>query len=144
MLYSEFLEVLKNGGAKDGDSLWVVDFRHDDIMHKPLRNIPPTEVRLTLTSGMPPVKNVATNSIYHFRAYSKTGKLSASALNPYDNTAGAVWRGGVNVFFTKEEANEFYREQCEKVKAQIVLAQQQWNQRFNDMLADVATRVNGL
>lgn len=119
MLYKEFEEKIAAGDYSAGDSFWVTDFRHDNVLEKPIRNVKPTEVRLFPNDELPKNKKVY-YADYHFRPYGKTGKVMAQIIAPYDNTGFRSYTGNsLNIFLSKDEAEAHYIAQCEIVRKQV-------------------------
>lgn len=144
MLFPELQQLLEQGKVLVGDDLWISDFRHDDIMNKPIRNVAPTQVKVFSNEDLPANKKVYYAS-YHFRPVGKNGKLLATVIAPYDNTGFRGYTGSsVNIFLTKDEAVESFKVQCDEVKNQIFAAKEIWEKRFNDMLAEVDSRTIAL
>lgn len=144
MLFPELEKLISNGTVTVEDEFWVTDFRHDDILNKPIRNITPTLVKLFDNSNLPAGKKVYYAN-YHFKPVSKSGKVLATVIAPYDNTGFRGFTGvSVNIFFTKKEAQDFFTQQCDTVKEQIFTAKEMWEKRFNDMLSDIETKIISL
>lgn len=141
MDYKEFTVQIDAGYARVGDLFYITDFRHDDILNKPIRNIAPTQVQLFSNDDLPKGKHVY-YAEHHFRAVGKTGKPLAAVIAPYDNTGFRGYTGvSLNIFTTLEEAEAYYVKQCEKVLDQVKTAQDQWNARFNEMTATVSKSI---
>jgi len=131
MDYKELADRIDAGLTRVGDTLYITDFRHDDILNKPIRNIVPTEVELFSNDDLPKGKTVY-YAEHHFRAISKTGKVLAAVIAPYDNTGFRGYTGvSVNIFKTMEEAKAHYVTQCEAVIRQVEKAKAQANVRFD-------------
>jgi len=142
MLYPELETKIANKEVMAGDVLWITDYRHDDILDKPIRHVAPTEVRLVSNDDLPPNKKIYYAN-YHFRVMGKNGKLNALVIAPYDNT-GYKWKTGtsLNIFFTEAEAKAHYVEQSNQLKVALAVVRQEQNERFDRMLAEMDERIN--
>jgi hypothetical protein len=129
MDYRELAKQIEEGNIKSGDTLFVTDFRYDDILNKPIRHILPTEVIVTSIHEVP-IRGNFYHSNEYFRAIHKNGKISNTVIAPYDNTRA---RTSINIFLTLEEAKACYVEQCRKIFEQAEKAQHFWNNRFEEM-----------
>lgn len=133
MDYKELAEAINAGDIKVGDKLFITDFRHGDILNKPIRNIAPTEVILFPNTELPPRKTVY-YADYHFRPVGKNGAALSTIIAPYDNTGYRGYTGiSVNIFRTLAEAKAVYIEQCEKVLEQAQSAQDIWMRKFEEI-----------
>lgn len=120
-----------------GDTVWVCDYRHDDITEKPIRNIKPTEVVVVNNDDLPKNERVHYADI-HFKPIGKNGEMLKKIIKPYDNTGYRSYAGvSLNIFFTKEDCIEKYKEQCEKIKEQINEAEALMLSRFEKMKSDL-------
>lgn len=142
MLYPELLALIESGDKKIGDPVWVVDVRHDDILNKPIRNIPPTKVSIFGADMLPERKRVY-YADYHFRMVGKTGKPLAAVIAPYDNTGYRGFTGvSVNIFLTEREAKQFYITQCETIIVAAETAAEQWAKRFEGIVDDMKRKIS--
>jgi hypothetical protein len=72
-------------GTLTGDTIWVCHYNRPDLNKKPLRNVPPTLVKVRSIDELPKNKTV-----YYSKAFlspiSKSGKLLSRVISPVDNT----------------------------------------------------------
>lgn len=125
---------LKNDNLKDGDIVWICDFRHEDIFKKPLRNVQPTKV-IVLSNEKLPCNKTVYYSETHFRTLNKKGEPSSKIIAPFDNTGFRGRTGGcVNIFDDEKECIECFNNQCLEIKKQIEEGKQYSINRFDKML----------
>jgi hypothetical protein len=140
MLYPELRDQIANGTINVGDDVWIVDFRYEDVLNKPIRNVTPTLVRITSNDDLPARKTVY-YADYHFRPLGKNGAAKATVIAPYDNTGFRGYTGvSVNIFLTEAEAQARYQEQIREAREQIVVARERSDARFVTLLLDVEER----
>lgn len=124
-----------------GDTVWICDFRHDDIMNKPIRHIVPQAVVIADNADLPKGKTVYYSNI-HFLPLGKNGTPQKKVIAPFDNTGFRGRTGtGVNVFDTEKECRDFYLTQCNTVKSQIEEARKSSMARFDAMEAELAKTI---
>lgn len=141
MKYKDLEERINKGTVVDGTHFWVVDFRHENVLEKPIRNVKPTEVVLMGNASLPKGKRVY-YAEHHFRPIGKNGNPMAKVIAPYDNTGFRGYTGeSLNIFHTKQEAVDFYKKQCEKVQEQLEEADKAWKIRHETILDDLNMRV---
>jgi hypothetical protein len=141
MLQPELEELLEKRQIAVGDTVWITDYRHNEIQEKPIRHVPPTKVKIFDSSSLPINKRLYYTQ-YYFRAVGAKGNLLAAIIPAYDNTGYRGRAGGsVKIFLTEEEARSSYKQQCEVVKEQIMEAKNLWEQKFNEMLSEVDDKI---
>lgn len=142
MLYLNLLALIESGDKKIGDEVWVVDVRHDDILNKPIRNVPPTKVGIFGADSLNPKKKVYYAS-YHFRVTGKNGNPLAAVIAPYDNTGFRGYTGiSLNIFLTEREAKNFYITQCEKIIVAAQVAAEKWASQFAGIVEDMNRKIS--
>lgn len=124
-----------------GDTVWICDFRHEDIMNKPIRHIVPQAVVIADNADLPKGKIVYYSNI-HFLPLGKNGTPQKKVIAPFDNTGFRGRTGtGVNVFDNEKECRDFYLSQCDTVKEQIEEARKSAMARFDAMEAELTKSV---
>lgn len=133
MEFKEFSEQKLGRSIKIGDLVWICDYRHDDIMNKPIRHVVPQQVIIADNADLPKNKTVYYSPI-HFLPLGRNGVPKKQVIAPFDNT-GFRGRTGtsVNIFDNERECQEFYIQQCNIIKADIATARDAWMKRFDDM-----------
>jgi hypothetical protein len=141
MEFKAFVEDILGKIIHIGDTVWICDFRHDDIMNKPIRNISPQAVVIADNADLPKGKIVYYSNV-HFLPLGKNGSPQKKVIAPFDNTGFRGRTGiGVNVFDTEKECREFYLTQCNTVKTQIEEARKDSMARFDAMEAELAKSI---
>jgi len=139
MEYKEFFDLLEAGHITTGTRVWITDFRHRDIMQKPIRHIPPTHVEIHGDGkSSTPIMRTPYSVNYYFSPIGRSGKLSNKVVLPYDNTA---YGEAVHVFYDLEDAKAHYRTQCEDIRRQIIEARAIENARFDRIEAELDKRL---
>jgi len=104
MIFEDFI---KSDLCKIGNDVYICDYRYDDFSKKPRRHIKPTKVKIFDVSD-------AKKKIYYSSIFFKTE--NGREIGPYDNTGYRSYAGvAVNVFASKEEANEYYMVKCRQI-----------------------------
>lgn len=99
-------------GSMDGQTVYVCDYRQPDHNKKPIRNVPPTKVKILPNSE---AKKTVYYSNSFFKPYGKNGNLTAKEIKPYDNTGFRMYTGEpLYVFDTYKEAVEKWNELLER------------------------------
>ena len=115
MLYKDLEDLIVDKKIKEGDTLWITDFRFgsDGALNKPIRHVKPTKVKLVSNSELPKNKTVYYSN-YHFRPINKNGETSKSRIiAPYDNTGYRSYTGvSLNIFTDEKECKDFYIDLC--------------------------------
>lgn len=138
MKYHEFI---KQEGKSVGKRVWVCDYRHNDILKKPIRHVPPKEVEIFDNHDLPKPKKVYYSHI-HFRPINKKGAALKQVIAPFDNTGYRSYEGeSLNIFLTKEECIEYYLKQCRKVQAEIVAERVMVNKKLDEMIESVEEKI---
>lgn len=117
MDYKELTKRVMNGEFINGDTFWVVDYRHNDIKNKAIRHQPPIQV--ALDCGDIPEASRYNSSVLNALFYPilRNGKLGSKKISPFDNTAYSS--NYLFVFLDKESALEKYKEQCDVIEKEI-------------------------
>jgi hypothetical protein len=112
MEFKEFSENHFEKTVNIGDTVWICDYRHDDIMNKPIRHVIPQAVVIADNADLPKNKTVYYSPI-HFLPLGKGGVPKKQVIAPFDNT-GFRGRTGtsVNIFDSEKECRAFYLIQC--------------------------------
>lgn len=108
-------EWLKTEGVKEGELVWICDYRFDGLMiNKPIRHIKPTNVSI--------VKSQFTYySDWYFRKLKKNGDFIKKDISPYDNTGLRSRRGvAVQIFRTEKEAKDYYTSTCLELQKKLI------------------------
>ena len=98
-------------GTRNGQTLWVCDFRYTDFGNKAARNLKPTKVLVRSNSE-------TTKSIYYSNSHfvelnSKNEPIKSKVIAPFDNTGFRSFTGiPINVFETEHECREHFKKQC--------------------------------
>ena len=102
-------------GVRDGQELWVCDFRQPDLNKKAARNIAPTMCLVVSNDALPKNKTVYYSNS-HFVPYNSKGKLTKKVIGPVDNT-GFRCRSGVylQTFRHEKECVDFWNKQVQEV-----------------------------
>ena len=107
------IEKIKNG-SMNGKTVYICDYRRSDILKKPIRNVPPTEVMVRSNEEI-------TKRIYysesHFVALKKNGEPSSKVISLYDNTGYRSYPGEpVKVFDNELECKAQWNDDLKKVE----------------------------
>lgn len=90
-----------------GKTVWICDFRFNDVLEKPIRHVQPTEVTIVDNSELPKGKKVYYSDVF-FRPVG-----TKKAIGPYDNTGYRSYPGtSVQVFLSERECREKYWAMC--------------------------------
>lgn len=96
-------------GSMDGDTVFICDYRQEDLNKKPIRNVKPQEVFVCGNDELPENKKIY-YSDSHFRAKNKDGSKSSKIIPLFDNTGFRSFAGvALEVFDNMEECAEAYR-----------------------------------
>ena len=135
MDYSELTDKIKAGEISVGDTLWVVDFRYDNLLNKPTRNLVPTEVVVFQNTD-------AYIADFHFRPYGKSGKVTAQKITTWGSGGRNHYATqSIGIFHTEEEANEYYIAQCETIQKNVNREQARVTYVYNEILVDIKKRI---
>lgn len=136
MKHEEFKNLL-NKNIKYGDTVWVCDYRHNDILEKPIRHVEPQKVFVVCNSELPKNKTVY-YSDFHFRPVGNKGQMLSKIIAPFDNTGYRSYTGvSLNIFLTKEECIEHYIKQCNDIKDSVESERKRVSVKLNQMIDDV-------
>ncbi|AFV21887.1 MULTISPECIES: hypothetical protein [Bacillus] len=136
MEYIDFEELIGDT-VKEGDKVWICDYRHNNILESAIRHVPPQEVAVIDNAKLPKNKTVYYSS-YHFRPLGKKGAPLSKIIVPYDNTGYRSITGiSLNIFFTEEECRQCYKKQCEVIKEQIEYEKKRVENSMNLKMEDV-------
>lgn len=141
MEFKEFSENVLGKTVNIGDLVWICDYRHDDIINKPIRHVVPQKVMIVDNADLPKNKTVYYSPI-HFVPLGKNDAPKKQVIAPFDNT-GFRGRTGtsVNIFDSEQECRDFYRVQCQRIKAEIEVARKSWMQRFDAMDVEILAEI---
>lgn len=99
-------------GSMNGETIYICDYRQPDRNKKPIRNLPPTKVKIFPSSE---AKKTVYYSNSFFRPFGKTGKLLSQEIKPYDNTGFRMYTGEpVYAFDNLDEAIKKWNELLEQ------------------------------
>lgn len=130
MLHKELESLIKKGEIKEGDRVWICDYRlRYSQLEKPIRHIVPMEVIIANNNTLPADKTVYYGT-YHFRGINKNGTPSSKIIAPHDSTGGSL-----NIFLYENECRKHYRKQCQFIKDKIDEAKESYISKLNDMLS---------
>lgn len=120
-----------NIGDYVGRTLYVCDFRYNDIFKKPIRHIKPTEVVVIR-------KEDTTKTIYYsshcFAPVKRGNPDNNKAISVFDNTGFRSYPGEpVQIFDNYEECKQAYIQMCNYNR-----------ERLNQALVEFRDKVNGL
>ena len=98
-------------GKRNGDVIWICDFRYNDYSNKPIRKIFPTKVLIQDNSE---INKTIYYSKSHFIGLDKFGnKLKSKIISVFDNTGYRSFPGiPIKCFETEEECNIYFKNQC--------------------------------
>lgn len=100
-------------GQKNGEIVYVCDFRQPDLNKKPIRKVLPTKVLIVSNDE---TKEKIYYSHCHFVELKADGTRKAKIIKPYDNTGFRSYPGvPVAVFTEEQECIDFFNKQCDKV-----------------------------
>lgn len=141
MEFKEFSENILGKSINIGDTVWICDYRHDDIMNKPIRHVVPQKVLIADNADLPKNKTVYYSPI-HFVPLGKNDVPKKQVIAPFDNT-GFRGRTGtsVNIFDTEKECRDFYLTQCKSIESQIQTARNDWMARFDAMTDEIKSEI---
>lgn len=115
----KFVDVVSNG-RMNGNTVYVCDFRWDDLSKKPLRKVKPTKVMI-----MDKGNKVIYYSHSYFAKINKNGTVSSSVIKLFDNTGYRSLSGTpLNIFLSEKECVDFYKKQCKVIKDNFTLYEQ--------------------
>ena len=105
-------------GSRDGELVWICDYRHNDINKKPIRHIRPTQVMIRSNNE---INKTIYYSNSHFAKLNKKGEPLKSGVIPvFDNTGYRSFTGvPVDAFDDETECNEAYIEMAMDVREQV-------------------------
>lgn len=105
----------------EGKKVWICHYNRPDILKRPIRNIPPSQVKVVSCSE---VDVKVYYSDYCFKKITKNG-LSNKVIQPYDVTGFRGRTGNpVSVFDNKEECISEWNSQLDYVKKKIEIAKE--------------------
>lgn len=138
MLYKELEELINKGDLREGDKVWICDYRlNDSPLEKPIRHVAPIEVIISNNNTLPKNKTVYYSS-YHFRGITKKGTPSSKIIAPYDNTGYRTYTGvSLNIFLDEIECKKHYRKQCEEIKETIEDTKDSYIRTLEDIMSSV-------
>lgn len=113
-------------GKHIGETVWICHYNRPDLHKKPLRNIPPTRVRVVCNEELPKSKRVYYSST-HFRPVNSDGsKITARVISPVDNTGYRTRAGNeLHVFADEKSCKDAWNEQLnEHIKRLQVIENQ--------------------
>lgn len=120
MEFKQFVEENFGTTHNIGDDVWICDFRHENVMEKPIRNVKPQRVRIESNDNLPPRKRVY-YADFHFLPYGVNGNVKKQVIAPFDNTGFRGYTGiAVKIFFNETDCREFFTEQCKIVKEKLI------------------------
>ena len=132
---------LLNDGLKDGQIVYICDYRYNDIFNKPIRHVEPTRVIVVSNEELPKNKRIY-YSRTHFKPINKSGKVMSKIIAPFDNTGYRNFTGVcVNIFDSMEECIEKYNKQCEYILEEIENGKKEAILRFDNMKEKVNNRI---
>lgn len=141
MDFEEFSDNVFGQTINIGDVVWICDYRHDDIMNKPIRHVVPQKVIIADNADLPRQKTVYYSS-FHFVPLGKNDVPKKQVIAPFDNTGFRGWTGtSVNIFDTEKECRDFYLIQCKQIEAEINVARQEWMARFDAMEVNLEAEI---
>lgn len=112
-----------------GMRVWIFDCRNsnDDILGRPVRNIPPTLVEIA--DSRQARKTIYYSPIF-FRPISKTGKVLKKEISPFDTTGYHAYTGvSVLISESEQDANDGYRKMAKAaVSARMDYIQKKTNE----------------
>ncbi|MCP4526734.1 MAG: hypothetical protein GY833_12630 [Aestuariibacter sp.] len=106
-------------GHLNGTRVWVCHFNQPDLLKKPLRNVPPTEMLVVSNGNLPENKKIY-YSTCHLRPLSKKGLPTSRIVPIFDNTGFRGYTGTpLHVFDNKEECIKQWHRDLDVVRAKI-------------------------
>lgn len=141
MNYKEFMDTHKD---VIGKTVWICDYRFNNVLEKPIRHIKPTKVEIFDNFDLPKHKTVYYSTI-HFRPYGKKGQPLKQIIAPFDNTGFRSCTGvSLNIFLTEEECIEHYLNQCQKIRKDIQSEWKSVENTFHEKLMSVTQEMYDL
>jgi hypothetical protein len=99
-------------GKRDGQLLWICDYRIKDVANKPIRHVEPQQVIVRPNDD----KHNVYYSESHFAPLNAKGLATSKVLAPFDNTGYRSFPGTpVQVFDNEIECREAYKQACKAV-----------------------------
>lgn len=132
-----FEDFLKTPECKIGNTVWVCDYRYNDLsLSKPIRHVPPVEVEIWSNDDLPKNKRVYYSSI-HFRPIGKK-----TVIAPFDNTGYRSYTGvSLNVFLTEDEAKNYYIRTCKNLIGDLQQEKVRAMKEFDDKISNVSEEI---
>lgn len=104
-------------GKRNGEIVYVCDFRQPDLNKKPIRKVLPTRVLVVSNAE---AKETIYYSESHFVELKADGTRKAKIIKPYDNTGFRGYTGEpVSVFTEEKECVDFFNNQCDKILEEL-------------------------
>lgn len=127
----EASEVAK--GMLNGRTLWVCDYRYNDITDKPIRSIVPTKVIVKSNTELPKNKSIY-YSDSHFVKMS--GEKETSTIIPLFDNTGYRSRTGtpLNIFTEEDECKKFFNRQLDKANEEVTVWLESMKRRASELL----------
>lgn len=132
MEWNDFL----NTDFNVGDEVWVCDYRfNNEYIKKPIRHVPPTKVVIDLSEN---IKKRIYYSDYYFKVLNKKGEPTSKVIAPFDNTGFRSYKGvAVQVFYTEEEAQEYYKNRCVEIKKEAEKEKEVIMKEYDDFISSL-------
>jgi hypothetical protein len=130
------MEIILNSDKEDEKEMivWITDYRHLDIVEKPIRHIKPTKGILKIRDISLPKKNFYYNKIHHiqlkysFIPLKKNNEIKSKEIKLYDNCNYPEF---VKIFTTEDEAKIHYKKMAKEILNQ-----------YNEYFINVKTHLN--
>lgn len=134
------IHIIMNGGL-DESIVWVCHYNRPDMNKKPLRNVPPTKVKVRSNVELPKGKRIY-YSESHFSVLNSKGSSTSKILSPVDNTGYRSYCGNtLHVFDTESECivewNEQLNSHIKVLSHLIATASEFWVQEQNTLLTAI-------
>lgn len=129
MTYKEFIEHCQNNRIDPvGLDVWITDIRLSDG-DKLIRNVRAERFNVIHAKDAKRTVYYADHALQH---YGRIGKLLSKVSMFYDNTGNRSYEGvSVNVYFTKEEAEEKMKTQLEDIRNSYQIQIDYYNRMIN-------------
>lgn len=122
-------------GLRDGEVVYVCDYRYNSFSSKPIRHIKPTKVLIRSNNK---IKKNIYYSESHFVKLNKKGEETSTIISLFDNTGFRSNTGTpLAVFDNVRECQLHYIKQCEIVQEDLEAYLKEETARVGNKIADL-------
>ena len=120
-------------GMLNGRTLWICDYRYNDIADKPIRAIVPTKVVVKSNTELPKNKSIYYSDSHFVKM---CGEKETSTIIPLFDNTGYRSRTGtpLNIFTEEDECKKFFNMQLNKANEEVAVWLESMKRRASEML----------